>query len=60
VFEYKNIAAFEFLQEQLKGPLSDKEAYSPPIFRKMNFVWNKFDDIIYGKRKVVRFDKQMQ
>jgi hypothetical protein len=48
------------LQELLKEPLSNKDAYSPPTLRKMNFVWSKLADIINGKRKMVRFDKQLQ
>lgn len=37
-----------------------KKDHTPQEMRKMHFVWGKFDEIVSGKRKIVRFDKQMQ
>jgi hypothetical protein len=55
VLEEKNLDAFQFLQDHLKDHFVDKQTYSTPVLRKMNYIWNKFEDIISGRRKVVRF-----
>jgi hypothetical protein len=55
MMETANVTAFQILQEAIKEPLADKNKYSEQALRKVNFVWSKFDQIISGKRKMIRF-----
>lgn len=55
MLETTNVTAFQMLQEATREALADKSKYSESAGRKVNFVWSKLDQIIYGKRKMIRF-----
>lgn len=55
LMEHKNATALEFLTEGMKVPLADKEVFNEPMLRKVRNLWDKMEQVVAGKRRLIRF-----
>ena len=60
LLEHKNTDSFEELQENINEPLQDEKVFPTAVHRRITFAWRKLEDIITGRRRMVRIEKVMQ
>ena len=44
----------------MKAPLSNRDLFTEPMFRKIRNLWDKMEQTVSGKRRIIRFEKQLQ